>query len=437
MSATQDAAEESKAEEPADAAPAEEKPADGTAAEPSDPATEEPAAEETPATEEAKDEPAETPEKPADEKASEEKPAEAMPAEEQPSDEKPAGASAADAVVPRPDVPDEAAQFEPLEKVQDTIRGTLAREKAIERITDQFDELSAKMRSYAADYDRYTVEKGTDARAKSPAPLNFAELAEGKDVQPLELKSVSAVQVTKEDIGKSFRTIQSVRGAQSVPFVNFAYSDTVPEFRPEMTQDNENNVYLFWRTQLERPYVPPLDQIRDPVVRAWKMIKARELASRRGKEYAEQSQSLHKSLAELFGSQGTLKVTETQPFSWLTFGNVPVQPGVRPRLSEVEGVDLAGPAFMKTVFGLHPDGVGVAINEPQDTVYVVRLVEFEPSLGELRDAFAGEQPSRYLAAAFDEQRQVFETWIKDLNAEADVHWIRQADVRRDSEDEEL
>ncbi len=314
---------------------------------------------------------------------------------------------------------------------------TLARQKAIERITEQFDALSAKMRTYAADYDRYTVEKGSDPSVRPPALLDFAELAQGKDVQPFELKSVSPEQVAKEDIGKSFRSMQSLRGAQAVPFVNFAYSDTMPEFRPEMTQDNDNNAYLFWRTQLEPPYVPPLDQIRDNVVRAWKMIKARELARKRGEEYAEQVRTLHKTLTELFGSQETLKVTETQPFSWLTFGNVPAQPGARPRLSEVEGVDLPGPAFMKTVFGLSADGVGVTLNEPQDTAYVVRLVDFEPSLDELRDAFAREQPSRYLAAAFDDQRQIYETWIKDLNAEADVHWIRQADARRAAEDEEL
>jgi hypothetical protein len=37
---------------------------------------------------------------------------------------------------------------------------------------------------------------------------------------------------------------------------------------------------------------------------------------------------------------------------------------------------------------------------------------------------------RYLAAAREDQRAIFQNWIADLNAEADVNWVRQADLRR-------
>jgi hypothetical protein len=256
-------------------------------------------------------------------------------------------------------------------------------------------------------------------------------------VEAFELKSVTPLQAAKEDIGKSFRSLPSSTGGpgRSVPFVEFAYADTLPEFKPDVDQDAENNFYLFWKTEEEPSYVPPLDQVREQVVRAWKMVKARDLAKKRGEEYARQAETLKKPLAELFGTQAGVKVIEAAPFTWLTVGNVPTQPNAPPRLSEIEGLDQAGEDFMKTVFGLQAGGVGVASNVPQDTVFVVRVIEFEPSEEQLRDEFARENPNRYMAAARDDQFAIYEDWIADLNKEADVHWLRQADARRQVEEE--
>ena len=57
----------------------------------------------------------------------------------------------------------------------------------------------------------------------------------------------------------------------------------------------------------------------------------------------------------------------------MTYGSVPADASASPpKLSEVEGVDMPGEAFMRTVFGLKQDGIGVAINTPQTVAYVVR-----------------------------------------------------------------
>jgi hypothetical protein len=181
--------------------------------------------------------------------------------------------------------------------------------------------------------------------------------------------------------------------------------------------------------------VPPLDQIRSQVVQAWKLIKARDVARKRAEEYAAQSRALKKPLSELFGKQENLQIADTGPFTWLTLGNVPADPGAQPRLSDVSGVDRAGTAFMKTVFDLEPAGTGVAFNEPQDLVYVVRLINFEPPLDELRDDFARENPNRYMVAAGDDQRAIYRAWLEDLNEQAGIHWVRQADARRQTDEE--
>ena len=445
------------AEKPADAAPAEEKPAEEKPAESPQAAARsnlelrgagqkfrlvsmQEKSETEPASEPAPSDPAPAAaETPAAAPATEEKPAEGKPADapaDAPAADQPADPG--DEVVKEPAVPAEAQQFEPLEKVADTIRAQLAREKAATRLNDQFEDLSAQMRRFTDDYDVYTTEKGTNPKAQAPVPLNFAELAKGKDVEAFELKSVTPLQATKEDIGKSFRSIPNSNGGpgRSVPFIEFAYAETLPEFKPDVDQDAENNFYLFWKTAEEPSYVPPLDQVRDQVVRAWKMVKARDLAKKRGQEYAQQAESLKKPLAELFGTQAGVKVVEPAPFSWLTVGNVPSQPNAAPRLSEIDGLDQAGQEFMKTVFGLQPGGVGVAINEPEDTVFVVRVIEFEPSEEQLRDEFARENPNRYMAAARDDQFAIYEDWIADLNKDAKVHWNKEADARRQQADDE-
>jgi len=472
-------AAETSAAEPAEAAPAEEKPSTETPAEekPADapaeaPAEEapkeEPAGSETPATEPAPEDkpaegeadPSESPqarrgaaqvfrlvslqeETPVEEASAAETPAVEAPATETPATEAPATevpAAAAgdktkdpgDEVVPEPAVPDAAPQFEPLEKVEDEIRDILAQQKAAEKLQAQFEELSGQMKRYADEHDIYSVEKQTNAKAIAPQPLDFNKLAEGKNVEVGELKSVTPLQAMKSDIGKSFREMQSAVPGQGrqVPFVQFAFAENLPEYRAEMDQDGENNFYLFWKTSEEPAYVPPLDEIRSEVVQAWKLNKARELAKKRGEEYAEQARTQKKSLAELFGSQPNMKVSEPAPFSWLTLGNVPLQQGAEPRLSEVDGVDQAGPDFMRMVFGLSAGGVGIAFNQPQDIVYVVRAIEFEPSEEQLRDEFARENPMRYLSAAREDQRAIYRHWIEDLKTDADVRWLRQADVRR-------
>lgn len=400
----------------------EEKPADETPAAEA-PATEKPVEEKPAAGAPATEAPAET--APAAEQPAEEKPADAMPAEEKPKDP-------GDEVVPEPAVPDAAPQFEPLEKVKEEIRDILAQQKAAEKLQAQFEELSGQMKRYADEHDIYSVEKQTNAKAIAPQPLDFNKLAEGKNVEVGELKSVTPLQAMKSDIGKSFREVQGAVPGQGrqVPFVQFAFAEGLPEYRAEMDQDGENNFYLFWKTSEEPAYVPPLDEIRKEVVQAWKLNKARELAKKRAEEYAEQARTQKKSLAELFGAQPNLKVTEPAPFSWLTLGNVPLQQGAEPRLSEVDGVDQAGPDFMRAVFGLPTGGVGVAFNQPQDSVYVIRAIEFEPSDEQLREDFARENPARYMSAAMDDQRVIYRNWIDDLKADADVRWLRQADARR-------
>ena len=273
------------------------------------------------------------------------------------------------------------AQFEPLEKVRDTIRDSIAGQKASSKITEIVDELSAAMRRYADDMDRYNAGKGANPKLSPPKPFPFAELAQSKGVEAKELPLATAAETAKEDIGQVRRIIADPRsrfGFRSEMLDEFAFSDSLPTYKATTGQDNEGNEYLFWKTEEEAAYVPRLDQIRDQVVKAWKLIHARALARRRADEYAAQAREAGKPLNDVFAAQSNLKVTETGAFSWLSVGNVPFDPsGMQPRISPVAGVEHPGAEFMEAVFKLSPGEIGVALNEPQDTAYVVRLTEYE------------------------------------------------------------
>lgn len=393
-------------------------------------------------------------EKPADkapegDKPAAEKPADAAPAEgEKPAEDaakaegEPGKAAATD--VPAADNPAqqmEEPKFQPLEKVQDTIREALARQKAREKVAKIFETLAGTMRRYAGDLADYEARKGVSPNAVAPQPLDFAALAKENGIEAKQLPLVTAAEAAQEDIGQSRMTVQDQRsrfGYRLSNFSEFAFSDSLPAYRPASEQDGDNNFYLFWKTADEAAFVPKLEDIKDKVVYAWKLIKARDLALKRAEEYATQARGANKTLKEVFGSQENLAVTETPWFSWLSTGNVPFGPSAgQPQISGVEGATNVGTSFMETVFSLAPGELGVAMNHPQTVAYVVRLGEFEQGLDQLRQDFAVEPPARYMLVGLPIQQLTYTKWLQDLNASARVKWIRPADAavqRRASED---
>ena len=122
-----------------------------------------------------------------------------------------------------------------------------------------------------------------------------------------------------------------------------------------------------------------------------------------------------------------IKVAKPQAFSWLTFGQVPFgarnEDSFRSRLSQVEGVDMAGQSFMQAVFGLTPGRVAAAMNQPQTSAYVIRLIELTPPDAQLLKEFQ-EQNSflRYASVVLEEQQAIERTWKKKMLDAAGLTW---------------
>ena len=162
------------------------------------------------------------------------------------------------------------------------------------------------------------------------------------------------------------------------------------------------NLYLFWKTEETKDRVPKFDDpgVREQVLQAWKLIRARPLGLKAAESLAAEARKAKKSLKQAFAGRPDLQVVMPPPFSWITFGNVPL--GSAPnaaRISEVSGVDYAGEEFMQTVFHLEPGQIGVALNAPQNVAYVIQLTDLSPSHDVLWKQFEVDDFSKYAPAA--------------------------------------
>ncbi len=177
--------------------------------------------------------------------------------------------------------------------------------------------------------------------------------------------------------------------------------------------------------------MPTLTEIKDEVVRAWKLEKARKPAMEHAKELAEQARKDNESLAKL-AERDKLTLTKPEPFSWLTEGTMPaMNMNVPPRLSEVQGVQDAGPEFMHAVFTLPEGGITTVFNNPQTVVEVVQVLTYDPGNEVLRQGFLADNFSTYERATRPQREMQRITWNNSVVNEAGLKWVRPPDPSRD------
>ena len=237
--------------------------------------------------------------------------------------------------------------------------------------------------------------------------------------------------VQETDLGKTQGFDFQSMSFEPIPFHVLAYRDGIPLFKPDQirgasTDANADAEFLYWKTQEEPPFVPELKDIRDEVVDAWKTREALALAEAEAKALAEKARESKKPLKETFSDKPELKVAETNPFTWMTRGFLPVNMGGSPTLSSVDQVEHAGMEFMRSVFKLKVGDVGTAVNQPKTVVYVVRVQSESPSEEALREQFLQTGNSSELQQiAFFDKMDVRRDWIESIRRELNVKWERQ------------
>jgi hypothetical protein len=350
------------------------------------------------------------------EPAKDAKPAEATPP---PAQEKPAEAT------PPP------AQEKPAEVktgLTDALKTQIRQEIAYEKMTDIFKGLLAQMGEYQREWRRYDAERIRQQRKEKEGPgqesntaltpperPDFEKLAKEAGLTTDHTELVSEWQARDLEIGSSL-----VNG--QIPLWRYAFS-TLAQFSPEESVNAEGDRYLFWKTKETKDRVPEFSEegVQKDVARWWRIVKARELAIKKAKELADEAGKTTTALKEqTFVGWTDASVVTAGPFSWLTFGHVAAgsAPGAA-RLSNVEGVDMAGEDFMKTVFGLEPGQVGAAMNAPQTVAYVIQLSELSPPQEMLWRQFEKESFSKYQSVAIADVDKMRKAWLQGIKTAAE------------------
>ena len=184
-------------------------------------------------------------------------------------------------------------------------------------------------------------------------------------------------------------------------------------------------MYLFWKINETPESEPSLDNkdVRQEVVHAWKMIRARELARKEAERMAESARKSGGTLREAFADLANTKVIDPPPFTMLTEGFVPQASSPNSiRLSNVEGVSMAGLDFMRAVFNLEKGQIGIAMNAPQTVTYVIQLVNYTPPQDALWKIFLAEDYSKYSSAATLDLNASRRAWLDSLKTYAGLKW---------------
>ena len=314
----------------------------------------------------------------------------------QKSDTQKSGTQSPDTETPSAQLP---VEYEPLDKVADTIRKNIAQQRIEERAGAQFSQIEGMLDDYRIKLERYRANLTTNKNAKKPEPPTLAEMLEKANAANLEGQETELISdrtaYNSTDLGKSRRMITP--GNFDTPsFIQTAYNPTLKFYKADRTDDNDNNQYLWWKTADEPAHVPTLEDIKPEVVQAWKMIQARKPAMAKAEENAAQARKLKQTLKDTFGDNAG--ISNVGPFSW--YSRSLSQPFGPPWRTEVAGVDSGGDAFLRAVFALAQGQTGVAPNEPQTVFYVVQIESEKPTLDELHQQFMVAMSSPYTALAY-------------------------------------
>ena len=289
-------------------------------------------------------------------------------------------------------------EHQPLHEVTDFIRKQIARSLAAERIAKALEEPIRVARNYSARRTAWEAEQAALAPEEKPdeqppTPPSLEALANEHGLTYEKTALLPFQELRETAIGKMCRESKStIRGHGGVSATHQVRNLTWPLIWTSVA-------ILSGKTDDAPEHEVALDDIRDQVIRAWKMSEARKLALEKAGELAADATERGESLQKIFAESDQYSVTQTDPFTLFTVGSA-FQEQLRLRLSDVDGVDGAGPEFLEKVFQTKPGDVTVATNHAQTFAYVVRFAGREKSLSELHSEFMRSIGDRFSQAMY-------------------------------------
>ncbi|HJQ79050.1 MAG TPA: hypothetical protein VJ828_03800 [Lacipirellulaceae bacterium] len=355
------------------------------------------------------------------------------------------GDQAASAAETEADSAETSAEAKPVEyQTLDEVRDEIRRRLAISRVPEQLDALIGQIHSEIntewTTYFSSALSAEAEERAAPPPPAALADLsplAEKHGLKAGKTGPIAYFELRASPVGKS------INEESSAPLSDLFFgSKDLDLYQPVTGKDSQTaNRYVAMKTSDKPGRVPELAQVRNDVVRAWKLQKAAELAEKFATNEAKKAQEAGRPLGEFFSPGGVMgEVVRTDPFAMYTGGEIAYATRtIEPfRLSEPDGIVAAGPAFMDKVFEMKVGDVAAVMNHDRSIAYVVRLVEHAMPPEELRTAYLAEAaiwPGRQIMET-DRFLRTRELVATDVLESSGLKWERTPDELLEDEEED-
>lgn len=323
-------------------------------------------------------------------------------------------------------------------------RREIAEQKAREKCDALFQELRDVLRQHERDRSqRDSVKTDPNAAPLSALP-DFHATALKWGVEHGTTKLLSAAEMKSLEIART----QVVRGGAIVSFEGHVFGRFGPGlFEPVQLLSAGGIEYLCWKTEEQLPRVPKYDEtgVRDRVLGHWKLTQARRPALDAARQLAEEARRAGSvALKQVFRGRPAIRVWSPEPFSWfadpgplLTMGGAGLSISTITDLGTALGAqedgeptvfieERAGEDLMRAVYDLRSGEMGVAMNQPKTTVYVVRLLEWAPMDELLRPGFRAMLQDRkgtdYLVFLNVVREDRLPRWIQETESRAGFRW---------------
>jgi hypothetical protein len=325
--------------------------------------------------------------------------------------------------------------------VKDEIRRRLAEGKVAEELSKLTNEIQGQLEP-VFDKWRYSDTQPSDTgKTELPPPpkslTDFAAIAQKHGLKSGQTGPKTLLELREMPVGKS-SAIDANRTLRSMLFTG----RDLEMYQPVKTVDIDGNRFIVMKVGDTPGKVPTLAEVKDEVIKAWKKQQAAELAKKRADEFAKKAQDAKTPLATFFADNQAIKVVRTDPFSELTGGEASFAGGQvqqQPyRFSQPSEIVAAGPEFLRGVFNLKDGEVAAVMNNDHSIAYVVRVVEHQPNLAELRNAYLADAYSWQGENIMNQlhRQEVASHLESDIEVSSNLKWEREADKARNEQPNE-
>jgi peptidyl-prolyl cis-trans isomerase D len=320
--------------------------------------------------------------------------------------------------------PDRPARFRPLEEVRELLLSDLVVDKLRDAIDHKVDPVRKVMLAYADKYsdvvedNRDRQKRGESAKRELPPRPNLRQTAEDEGLTYVSPPPVSHEAAEKlEYIGSAH--IGFTRQTEGRHFADEVFLHAETLFEPIEFVNDENRFFLAWKIADNPPRIPPLSEVREEVVRTWKLEQARPLARKAAEELAEKARKAGGKLTpEVVGDR---KLVTTKSFSMLESAVLPV-PGQfmppKPRPTEIPEIPNAGDAVRQAILDLEEGQVDVEPDQPQAVFYVVGLHKRYPAPYTGLYSPYGERMRLQYEVSDEARQHRYDAWMTTLRTQA-------------------